>query len=87
MAKGNSNLSFVRRNILTTPEQIKSPAYKQLVRPVLEYTSAAWNSASDTATSRLEAVQRRGARLIFGIRHRSIKVTTATPDLSALISL
>ena len=47
-AKGHLSLGFVRRNILTTSEQVKSTAYKQLVRPVLEYASASWDSASDT---------------------------------------
>ena len=51
------SLSFVRRNILPTSEQVKSTAYKQVVRPVLEYASASWDSASGTATSHLEPVQ------------------------------
>ena len=66
----------VRRNILTTSDQVKSTAYKQLVRPVLEYTSTSWDSAFDTATSRLEAVQRRAARLICGIRRTDWATST-----------
>ena len=43
VAKGHLSLGFVRRNILTTSEQVKSTVYKQLVRPVLEYASATWD--------------------------------------------
>ena len=75
----NSNLGFVRRNILTTSEQVKPTVYKQLVHPVLEYTSAAWNSASDTATGRLEAVQRRAA-----VSDKQIKKSNTTGLLQRL---
>ena len=82
-AKGHLSLGFVRRNTFTTSEQVKSTAYKQLVRPVLEYASASWYFASDTATSRLEAVQRRAARLICGIR-RTDRATSTTGLLHRL---
>ena len=55
-AEGNSTLGFIWRNILTNFEAVKNMAYKQLVRPVLEYASVAWHSASDTTISRLEGV-------------------------------
>ena len=47
-AEGNSTLGFIWRNILTNSEVVKNLAYKQLVRPVLEYASAAWGLASNT---------------------------------------
>ena len=75
-SRGNSILSFIRRNVLTTSIEIKATAYKQLVCPVLEYASAAWDSASDTAAKLLEAVQRRGARLVCGIRRTDRKTST-----------
>ena len=77
-AKGNSTLGFIRRNVLTNSETVKATAYKQLVRPVLEYASSSWDSASDTAVSRLEAVQRRAARLICGIRRTDRKTSTTS---------
>ena len=77
-AKGNSTLGFIRRNVLTSSETVKNTAYKQLVRPVLEYASASWDSVSDTAASRLEAVQRRAARLICGIRRTDRKTSTTS---------
>ena len=56
-AKANSTLGFIRRNVLTTSEEIKSLAFKQLVRPVLEYASSAWDSLTQTQETSLEAVQ------------------------------
>ena len=55
---------------------MKSTAYKQVVRPVLEYASASWDSASDAATSHLEAVQRRAARLTCDIRRTNRAAST-----------
>ena len=69
IAKGNSTLGFIQKNILPNSEALKNMAYEELVCPVLEYASAVWDSASDTAVSRLEAVQRRTAQLTCGIRH------------------
>ena len=74
--KGNSTLSFIRRNILTNSEAFKNLAYKQLVRSVLEYASAAWGLASNTAVSRLGAVQRKATRLICGISLTDRKTST-----------
>ena len=76
-AKANSTLGFIRRNVLTTSEEIKSLAFKQLVRPVLEYASSAWDSLTQTQETSLEAVQRRAARLVCGIR-RSDRTTSVT---------
>ena len=76
-AKANSTLGFIRRNVLTDSKTVKATVYKQLVRPVMEYASAAWDSISDTAASRLEAVQRRAARAICGIR-RTDRWTSTT---------
>ena len=77
---GNSILSFIRRNVLTTFETVKGTACKQ---PVLEYASAAWDSASDTAGKLLEAIQRRGATLICGFR-RPDRNTSTTAVLQKL---
>ena len=74
---GNSILSFIQRNVLTTFETVKATAYKQ---PVLEYASAAWDSASDTAGKLLEAVHSCGFRLICGIRRTDRKLNL--PPLS-----
>ena len=73
--KKNSNLGSIGRNILTNSEAVKNMAYKQLVRSVLEYASAAWDSASDTAVSQLETIQKSAAQLICGIRQTDRKTS------------
>ena len=62
--------------------------YTQLVRPVLEYVAAAWESASDTAFIRLETFQKRAARLTCGIRWKESKTSvTSLPQKLDLKSL
>ena len=84
-ARGNSG--FIRRNILTTSVEVKATAYQQLFCPVLEYASAAWDSASDTAANLLEAVQRCGARLVCGIRRTNRLAAKAQPATIITASL
>ena len=76
--KANSTLGFIRRNVLTTSQPVKETAYKQLVRPVLEYASVAWDSVTETQAKRLESVQRRAARLICGIRKTDRKTSKSS---------
>ena len=75
-SKANATLAFIRRNVLTTSEDIRSTAYKQLVRPVLEYASCAWDTLTQTVETKLQAVQRRAARFICGIRRSDRKPST-----------
>ena len=83
VAKANAALGFVRRNVITSSEMIKVTAYKQLVRPLMEYASAAWDSLPGTLESSLEAVQRRAARFICNIL-RTDHHTSTTGLLSKL---
>ena len=41
-ANGNKKLGFLKRNKINNPD-IKSHAYKTLVRPTLEYCSTGWD--------------------------------------------
>ena len=83
VAKANAALGFVRRNVITCSETIRLTAYKQLVRPLMEYASAAWDSRPGTRESSLESVQRRAARFICGIL-RTDHQTSTTSLLSKL---
>ena len=60
--KANQTLGFLRRNIKVHSEELKSTAYKTLVRPQLEYCSSVWSPHTETAINQVEAVQRRAAR-------------------------
>ena len=63
-AKANRNLGFLRRNLHKCPERVKEQAYCALVRPHLEYASAAWDPYLQKDKKQLEAVQRRAARFV-----------------------
>ena len=65
---------------MTTSSSIRSQSYMQLARPVLEYASAAWDSITDTAAGKLEAIQRRGARFVG-----NLKRTDRTTSVSGLM--
>lgn len=64
VSKSNKVLGFLRRNLHQCPENIKAQAYKSLVRPNLEYASAAWDPYRQKDINMLEQVQRRAARFV-----------------------
>ena len=61
-AKASKTLGFLRRNLSECTKQVKSAAYTSLVRPTLEYASAAWDPSSAEDITKLEKVQRQAAR-------------------------
>ena len=60
--KANRSLGFFRRNTHGYSRHFKEAAYKSLVRPHLEYCSSVWDPYTQTDITKLERVQRRGAR-------------------------
>ena len=77
-AKASRALGFVRRNVYNyCPSEVKSLAYTSLMRPQLEYASAAWNPYLVGDIQQLEKVQRRAARFVF----RDYKYTTSVTGL------
>ena len=60
--KANQTLGFLKRNLRIHNKDLKSVAYKTLVRPQLEYASTAWYLHHDKDINKVEAVQRRAAR-------------------------
>ena len=60
--KASSVLGLLKRNLANCPTDVKSTAYKALVRPVLEYASAVWDPHHQCDVDKLESIQRRAAR-------------------------
>ena len=63
-AKASRTLGFLMRNLISCPKHVKESAYKTLVRPLLEYSSAAWDPYTQGLIYRIEGVQRRAARFV-----------------------
>ena len=61
--KAQQTLGVIRRNWNKCPTHIKAVAYTSLVRPILEYVSAAWDPHSQNNIKSLERIQRQAARL------------------------
>ena len=64
--KANRTLGFLRRNLLSCPQDVKETAYKGLVRPVLEYASPIWDPHGIVVREELEKVQNRAAKFMSG---------------------
>ena len=54
--KANQTLGFLKRNIRVHNRDLKSFAYKTLVRPQLEYASTVWYPHHDKYINKVEAV-------------------------------
>ena len=64
IGKATQSLGFIRRNLYSCPECVKSQAYLTLVRPCLEYASSVWDPHIQKHCHDIEGVlQRRAARL------------------------
>ena len=60
--KAQQTLGVIRRNLNKCSTHIKAVAYALLVRPILEYASAAWDPHSQNNIKTLEIIQRQAAR-------------------------
>ena len=69
--KANRALGFLRRNIVTSNEKVKSQAYTALVRPHVEYACSVWDPHSKRDINQIEAVQRRAARYVKNRYHNT----------------
>ena len=56
----NQTLGFLKRNIRVHNKDLKSVAYKTLVRPQLEYASTVWSPHTATDIQKVEAVEKEG---------------------------
>ena len=62
-SKATNRLSFLKPNLSKCSSDVKSMAYNNtsLVRPELEYASAAWDPCTKTNIMKIETMQRRAA--------------------------
>ena len=65
----------MRRNFWNCPREIKEITYKSIVRPKLEYASAAWDPYLKKDIAKVEKVQRKAARFCTGNYKQTASVT------------
>lgn len=75
-------LGFLRRNLQISSSQIKSTAYKALVRPQLEYCPTIWDPHTRKNINKIEMVQRRAARYATNRYRNRSSVGAMLQDLS-----
>ena len=80
--KANQTLGFLKRNIRVHIKDLKSVAYKTLVRPQLEYASTVWYPYQDKDINKVEAVQRRAAKWAIRDYKYTSSVTAMLKDLN-----
>ena len=78
----NQTLGFLNRNIQVHNEDLKSVAYKTLVRPQSEYASTVWSPHTATDIQKVEAVQRRAARCVYRDYSYTSSITAMMKDLN-----
>lgn len=80
-ARATRVLNLLRRNIYSCSADTKALAYTSLVRPHLEFASAAWDPYTQADSHKMDKVQRRAARFVNrDYRHTS----SATQMMSKL---
>ena len=52
--KANRTLGFLRRTLFSCPQNMKEAAYKDMIRPILEYGSSIWDPHTDMLQEELE---------------------------------
>ena len=57
----NQTLGFLKSNIKVHNQDLKSTAYKTLMRPQLEYSTSVWSPYTKDNIKKIEAAQRRSA--------------------------
>ena len=75
-SKASRTLGLIRRTLHAAPPPVKKRAYEALVRPTLEYVSAAWSPHTQAKIKKIEQVQRSAARFIHADYRRTSSVTS-----------
>lgn len=81
-SKVSKALGIVRRNLYHCLRSVRETAYKTLVRPTLEYGSAAWDPYYEKDIQKLERVQRKAARFCAGKYNPYASVTEMLQELN-----
>ena len=79
--KANVVSNIMKRNLWNCPRDVKEVAYKSLVRPKIEYASAAWDPYYKKDVVTVERVQRSAARFCLAKDDRTASVSTMIKEL------
>ena len=80
IGKASRSLGFIRRNLYSCPESVKSQAYPTLVHPCLEYACSVWDPLTQKHCRDIEGVQRRAARFVKNCYVREPGIVTKLPE-------
>ena len=80
-SKASRILGILKRNLGPCSKEVKTRAYHAMVRPRLEYATAAWNPHTDKNVDSLEMVQRQAARFVCSDYRRTTSVTGLLENL------
>ena len=81
--KGKRNLGFLKRNIRLNSQDLKSKAYKVIVRPTLEYASVIWDPYTKKNIKAIEMIHCRAARYVTNRYKRYASVTEMLRELQS----
>ena len=79
--KANNTNAFLRHNISTCPSKIKEQCYRTMVRPLMEYACVVWDPITQKDTHKIEMVQRRAARFVYGDYRTTSSITSMLRSL------
>ena len=83
IGKANRSLGFIRRNLHSCSESVKSHAYLTLVRHCLKYACSVWGPHTQKHCQDIKGVQRRAARFVKNCYEREPgRVTNLLKDLN-----
>jgi len=80
-ARSSRLLRFSARALADATPNVRLTAYKQLVRVILDYASAAWDPHEVTYIDSIESVQRKAARLVTKDFSRDVCMTKVLDNL------
>ena len=80
--KANQTLGFLKRNIRVHNKDLKSVAYKTLVRPQLEYASTVWYPHTTTDIKKSGSSPKKGCRWAIRDYRCTSSVTAMLKDLN-----